>query len=176
MNLALDRPRTLRELTSRVNNLQDFGFLLREWIHVVTREDVSNRPAIERAIIEAPIELRSHFIEGKVADAYLAAYAEWIADQCNIERPCWVRDSIRYLKDPWFADEARASLLVLTPASFRQRNVYTIPEQVIKLRRGRPRVSDQQKREKAMARDRRYREKIREKLLKLRKLEELGIV
>jgi hypothetical protein len=80
------------------------------------------------------------------------------------------------LKDPWFADEARASLLVLTPASFRQRNVYTIPEQVIKLRRGRPRVSDEQKREKAMARDRRYREKIREKLLKLRKLEELGIV
>lgn len=61
-----------------------------------------------------------------------------------------------------YRGNARASLLVLTPASFRQRNVFTIPEDVVRLRRGRPRVSDAQKIAKAHARDQRYRQRMRQ--------------
>jgi len=46
-----------------------------------------------------------------------------------------------------------------------------VPEEVARLRRGRPRVSEDQKRAKARARDRRYRENIRTKLRKLKELE-----
>ena len=59
---------------------------------------------------------------------------------------------------------------------FRQRGIFTIPENVVRLRRGRPRVSAEQKKAKARARDQRYREKIRQKLNKLKQLEEAGLV
>ena len=120
--------------------------------------------------------MKKKFNEGEVADAYLSAYAEWIADQGGIERPVWVQRKSAYLEFPWFSDNARSSLLIDTPASFRQRGVFTIPENVVRLRRGRPRVSSQQKREKARIRDQRYRTKIREKLKKLSELEQAGLL
>ena len=66
--------------------------------------------------------------------------------------------------------------MIDTPASFRQRGVFTIPENVVRLRRGRPRVSPEQKREKARIRDQRYRAKIREKLKKFKELEQAGLI
>lgn len=176
MNKADKRPNTLKQVAEQASDLQEFGLLLRDWIHQVTRGDVSNRPALQRSIDETPPLLRTKFGEGEVADAYLAAYAEWIADKAKIDRPHWVQRSSRVLEEPWFADDARASLLIETPASFRQRGVFTIPESVVRLRRGRPRVSLEQKRAKARVRDQRYRAKIREKLNKLKRLEEAGLV
>ena len=171
MSLRVERPQTMRQVAEESESLEEFGFLLRDWIHFLTRGDVSNRPAFVRSISEEPTILAKKFQQGEVADAYLAAYAEWIADQARVERPRWVSGAKRPLRDPWFADGARASLLVLTPASFRQRGVYTVPEEVVRLRRGRPRASEEHKREKARARDRRYRENIRAKLKKLKELE-----
>lgn len=154
-------PRQLADVAAQSESLEDFGLLLREWNHGLTRGDVSNRPALARAIEQAPERLAERFAQGDVADAYLGAYAEWIADQAGIARPEWSFDPQRTLERPWFADNARASLLVLAPASFRQRNVFTIPENVVRLRRGRPRVSAAQKSAKARERDRRYRERTR---------------
>ena len=176
MSKADKRPNTLKQVAEHASDLQEFGLLLRDWIHQVTRGDVSNRPALQRSIDETPPLLRTKFGQGEVADAYLAAYAEWIADKAKIDRPHWVQRSSRVLEEPWFADDARASLLIETPASFRQRGVFTIPESVVRLRRGRPRVSLEQKRAKARVRDQRYRAKIREKLNKLKRLEEAGLV
>lgn len=176
MSKADKRPNTLKQVAEQASDLQEFGLLLRDWIHQVTRGDVSNRPALKRSIDQTPPLLRTKFGEGEVADAYLAAYAEWIADKAKIDRPHWVQRSSRVLEEPWFADDARASLLIETPASFRQRGVFTIPESVVRLRRGRPRVSLEQKRAKARVRDQRYRAKIREKLNKLKRLEEAGLV
>ncbi|MFP6899894.1 MAG: hypothetical protein VCA36_03060 [Opitutales bacterium] len=171
MRLKVERPQTMRQVAEESESLEEFGFLLRDWIHFLTRGDVTNRPALAQTIREEPPLLAKKLEQGEVADAYLAAYAEWIADRAKVERPRWVSGAKRTLRDPWFADEARASLLVLTPASFRQRGVYTVPEEVVRLRRGRPRVSGEQKREKARARDRRYRENIRAKLKKLKERE-----
>ena len=170
------RPTTLKEVSVQSSSLEEFGLLLRDWIHHVTRRDVSNRPALALAISKAPSIRKKKFTGGEVADAYLAAYAEWIADQAGIDRPLWTRESKRSLSEPWFSDNARASLLIDTPASFRQRGIFTIPEKVVCLRRGRPRVSSEQKRNKARERDRRYREKVREKLQKLKQLEEAGLL
>lgn len=155
-------PRELAEVAEQSQSLSDFGLLVREWNHAVTRGDITNRPALRKAIKRAPARLHTRFVDGEIADAYLAAYAEWVADQANITRPKWTEDSTRYLEEPWFANNARASLLVLTPASFRQRNLFTLPEKVVHLRRGRPKVSAAQKKAKARERDRRYRERIRE--------------
>lgn len=171
-----DRPHTLHEVAAQASSLEEFGLLLRDWIHYVTRRDVSNRPALALAISQAPSIRKKKFTDGEVADAYLAAYAEWIADQAAIDRPLWTMESKRSLSEPWFSDNARASLLIDTPASFRQRGIFTIPEKVVCLRRGRPRVSAEQKRDKARERDRRYREKVRTKLQKLKQLEEAGLV
>ena len=162
MSIQSNPPQELADVAAGSESLSDFGILLREWIHRLNRSDISNRPAIATSIKRAPKALASHFSQGEVADAYLAAYAEWIADQAKIDRPDWVTDSSRTLENPWFADNARASLLILTPASFRQRNLFTIPEKVVRLRRGRPRVSPEQKQAKARARDRRYRERQRQ--------------
>lgn len=161
MKINRQLPRRLAEVAALSDSLSDFGHLLRDWNHTLTRSDVSNRPALVDAIREAPPRLAEKFVQGEVADAYLAAYAEWIADQAAIDRPVWTADPKRTLDRPWFADNARASLLVLAPASFRQRNVFTVPESVVRLRRGRPRVSPAQKKAKARERDRRYRERLK---------------
>ena len=161
MSPVISLPQQLADVASQTESLNDFGLRLREWNHVLTRNDVSNRHALASAIKERPRHLANQFEGGEIADAYLGAYAEWIADRAGIDRPAWTRESARTLEQPWFADNARASLLILAPASFRQRNVFTVPEDVVRLRRGRPKVSAEQKRAKARERDRRYRARIR---------------
>ena len=54
--------------------------------------------------------------------------AECIAGQAAIKHHSWVRRKIAYLEPPWVSDNARSSLLIDTPASFRQRGVFTIPK------------------------------------------------
>ena len=54
MKRFAQRPKTVREVAKQSSSLEEFGLLLREWIHEVTRGDISNRPALKRAIDEAP--------------------------------------------------------------------------------------------------------------------------
>ena len=48
---------------------------------------LSNRPALANALRKSPPSLAKKFEQGEVADAYLAAYAEWISDRAGIPRP-----------------------------------------------------------------------------------------
>jgi hypothetical protein len=91
----------------------------------------------------------------------LAAYAEWLADQAGIHRPEWCRDQDRITEIPWFGSPLRGWLISHTPASFRQRNLFTIPEAVFTPRPGRPKVSAAHKARKAAERQRAYRRRIR---------------
>lgn len=165
---TIERPGTLKQVAEQSENLEDFGLLLREWIHVILREDVSNRRALRKALAERPPKRAGKFSEGEVCDAYLGAYAEWISDKAGVDPPEWTGESFRYLKEPWFADHARASLLILAPSAFRNHGVFTIPEDVVRLRRGRPKVVPEQKRLKARERDRRYRQRMRNLIAKAR--------
>jgi hypothetical protein len=51
-------------------------------------------------------------------------------------------------------------LLLDTPDEFRNRDVFTTPEVTITIHRGRPRVDESGKREKARLRQKRYRERL----------------
>jgi hypothetical protein len=64
---------------------------------------------------------------GRVQDAYLAATAEELARQFNLQRPTWIDAETRKLHRPWFASPLaalRAVLLLESPAAFRSRNLF----------------------------------------------------
>ena len=159
------RAGTLREVAAQSESLAEFGLNLRDWQHVIQRDHVNSRKELSRRLAEVPPLLANCFAQSVVADAYLAAYAEWIADRAGIPRPEWCADPARSAADPWFSTATRGLLLAKSPASFRQRNLFTIPEPVFTPRRGRPRVSVEQKRVKANFRQRAYRERIRIRIL-----------
>ncbi len=167
----ITRPASLAEVAAQSDSLESFGMNLRDWQHEIQRGGMCNRPAFSRCIREAPPRCAGRFVGGDVADAYLAAYAEWLADRAGIDRPAWAGDAQRVSADPWFATPLRGRLLAITPASFRQRNLFTIPEPVFRPAAGRPKLSTAHKREKARARQKAYRERIRALVKKARSLE-----
>lgn len=158
---SFQRPRTCADIAASADSLASFGCHLRDWQHELQRGGVTSRPELAKRLEEPPVQLRDLFPEGDIADAMLAAYVEWIADEANIPRPDWVSDSNRVAQTPWFGSPARAWLLANTPASFRQRGLFTIPEPVFTARRGRPRVSAASKQIKARERQKAYRARIR---------------
>ena len=168
-SLNIARPATLADVTRNVDSLETFGMNLRDWQHAIQRGGVRSRAELRRRLSEDPPPCRQRFVGGDVADAYVAAYAEWLADQAGIERPVWTGDKERVARDPWFATSLRGRLLATTPASFRQRNLFTVPEPVFHAAPGRPRVSAEQKREKARLRQKAYRQRVGELLRRARR-------
>lgn len=82
-----------------------------------------------RALLsEEPGSLRAVLADGGVADAYLAALANYLSDSCRMARPAWSAVAPeRYPDSPWFAlssPEARVWLLTQSPAAFRERNLF----------------------------------------------------
>lgn len=160
--LGLQRPRTLAEVSAWSDRIEDFGRNLRDWQHEIQRGEVSSRAEFTRRLKPEPGLMQNRFSQGDVADAMLAAYAEWLADQAGIPRPDWCADPRRVAREPWFGSPLNGWLLANAPASFRQRNLFTIPEPVFTPRLGRPRVCPEQKRNRANARQRAYRRRVRE--------------
>ena len=72
-----------------------------------------------------------------------------------------IADLQRLLTTPWYADSNHSQLESSAPESFRIRGVYTIPDHIFTPRSGRPRVSAEQKRLKAIERQRQYRKRIK---------------
>jgi hypothetical protein len=167
---TISRPQTLADVARRSDSLQSFGMNLRDWQHEIKRGNVRSRPALRQRMEEAPPRCRGRFPEGDLADAYLAAYGEWLADQASITRPAWTSDPERIAVDPWFATPLYGHLLAVTPASFRQRNLFTTPEPIFSPAAGRPRVSTAEKREKARKRQKAYRQRIRALVEKARRI------
>lgn len=162
------RAQTLFDAAQESESLQQFGMNLRDWQHEIERGGVHSRTELARRIADEPPRCRNRFPGGDIADAYLAAYAEWLADQAGIDRPNWTADEQRVADEPWFATPLRGRLLAVTPASFRQRNLFTLPDSIFHPAPGRPRVPTEQKRRKAAERQRAYRERIRALVAKAR--------
>lgn len=119
---------------------------------------------MEEAVKVRPPRLAGRFPLGEVADAFLAAQVEFFCHRAQVRPPRWTRDPCYVLDRPWFSTPGRrlrAHLLLDTPDEFRNRNVFTTPELDLKIRRGRPSVSLEQKREKARVRQRRFRARAR---------------
>lgn len=128
------KPKTLAEVADRAadaGSFEEFGRLLRDWQHVISRR-VHDRDELAESLHDEPRSLRNVFVQGDVADAYLAAYALWLADQAEIDRPIWCQNEDRTPDHPWFAGSDHAFLVSRTPAAFVSRNLFTIPENVFR--------------------------------------------
>ena len=158
--IALQRPRTLKELALKSGSLEEFGYNLRDWQHEISRVVTSHKELATR-LREAPRLLSAVFDQGDVADAYLAAYADWLSAEAKIECPKWTKQAKRTAREVWHAGANRKQLEASTPDAFRARGIYTIPDSIFKPRRGRPCVSMESKRSKAALRQKAYRQRIK---------------
>lgn len=166
---TLTRPKTLKEVAEQSESIEDFGLNLRDWQHEIRHAGVHSRKDLAARLEEEPPLLIQRFAQGDVADAYLAAYAEWIAENARTPPPNWTQKRNRCAHEPWFSSPDRTYLLAHSPASFRKRNLFTVPESVFSPRRGRPRVPAEQLRRKAVLRQHAYRVRIRELVAEARK-------
>jgi hypothetical protein len=168
------RPSTLKAVAERSESLADFGRHLRDWLHELRL--ISSRPLAASAVAEEPPRLSRKFAQGEIADAWLAAYADYLAVKAGIQPPNWVFTASRVLAEPSFSEEnespkLRALALAQAPLAFKRRNIYTPSVDLpLSLRAGRPRKSAEEKRQANAERQRRFREKHAAEFKALRKL------
>lgn len=164
----MSRPKTAAEVVAGVKTLEQFGRALRDWQHEL--KQVSSRRQLTGRLAAAPRRLETAFQDGGIADAYLAGYVCFLADKTGLQRPAWAHSGSRVAKIPWFSNGDRKRLLVTTPGSLREHHIFAEPENVVTLRVGRPRKTDQERRRANAARQRRYRQRVRKKLKEFHKL------
>jgi len=167
------RPQTAAEVAAWSQSPEDFGRNLRDWQHELRQ--VHSRPELRHRVEEAPLLMKRRLRDGGVADAYLAAYVDWLCGKADIESPDWVEDPKRIATRAWYdTPKLWKQLLVLSPGAFRRRHLFTEPDNVLTIRAGRPPVPSTVKRKKSAERQRRYRQRVREKLHRLEALERNG--
>ncbi len=160
-SLMIPYPTTLREIAARSTSQDDFSRHLRDWLQALRR--VSSRTQAAAAIADKPEPLREKFPDGHAADAWLAAYAEHLANQTSIHTPAWAHAPERTAPSPIFDPAANSpALLTLalnhSPQAFKQRNIFTPAVDLpLSLRPGRPAKSLDEKRRTNAARQQRFR-------------------
>jgi hypothetical protein len=164
--MPLSPPKTAAEVTFQINQASDLTISLKLW--QAELKEVSSRKELLKRVIDAPPLLRSRLKDQGYCDAYLAAYVDWICQLTKTKAPTWVAQPHRVADAPMIDDGIDLSL---TPEAFRQRNIFTIPENVIQLRRGRPKKSDAHKLKNNAERQHRYRQRVKAKLKRLEQLE-----
>jgi hypothetical protein len=116
------RPITLAEVAERASHGDSFDRCLANFL-----DEFYSAPS-SRALAGEPALLAARLADlGRVQDAYLAATAEELARQFNLQRPTWIDAETRKLHRPWFASPLaalRAVLLLESPAAFRSRNLF----------------------------------------------------
>jgi hypothetical protein len=156
------------------DSLGEFGLNFTDWLHEIRR--FSSRTQLERSYATEPKILEGHFPGGKVADAWLAAYAEYLASRIGRSPPDWAFKAERVAKEPWFSDVLgsagiRERALARSPLPFKRRNLYTHQVELpLRLRPGRPPTTREGKRESNALRQRRFRARRKEELERLRAL------
>lgn len=170
----ITRPKSLKEVAEQSASLSEFGLNLRDWLHELRR--ASSRTQAAAAIADEPPRLHEKFPQGRVADAWLAAYAEHLARKIDRTAPAWAFAPGRVATDPVFDEGAdsptlRNLALAHAPAAFKRRNIFTPSVDLpLRLRAGRPAKSPEEKRKNNAERQRRFRQARREELAALRKL------
>lgn len=101
---------------------------LRDWLDHVRAQ--TTRSHALASVLTPPRLLRDKFPEGAIADAWLAAYAEYVCLHLGAAIPEWALKPNRFLAEPSFDDgvsdpRARALVLDRSPEAFRRRNIFT---------------------------------------------------
>ena len=168
------RPTTLQQIAEQSNSLDEFGRHFRDWLHELRLW--SSRAKVAAALAEEPERLGGKFTQGAVADAWLAAYAEFIAGRIGHPAPVWSQQRSRVSPEPWFATDERNSVLRLgalrdSPAPFKNRNLFTsVVDLPLNLRAGRPAKTADEKRRVNAERQARFRARRQAELVRLRDL------
>lgn len=171
MNKLWQRPTTAIEVATATHDAESFGRNLRDWQHEL--RNVSSRIEFARRIADAPQLLEPKLGDHSQCDAYLAAYIEWLCERHGVGPPAWLDEPQRFADKAWFDyPPLWQDSFVHAPGAFRRRGVFTRPEDVLQFRKGRPKVSTTHKRAKSAERQRQYRLRIREKLERLKTLED----
>lgn len=154
-----NRPKSLHEIATRAEDLKHFGWEFTDWLHTVRA--LRSRTALAQTIAAEPPLLAARFPEGHVADAWLAAYAEYLAQITGIATPAWAASPARIAREPWFSTDrplSRAFALRDSPPAFKNRNLFTPRVDLpLRLRAGRPPKTAEEKRRTNADRQRRFR-------------------
>ncbi len=163
-------PRTAAEVTFLASTREEFERELRAWLEGM--REVGSRPELRRRVTDSPPLLRSRLVDRGHCDAFLAAWVEWVCLGAGLKPPQWVEQPNR-VKDflPEDARDLDPAVVAATPGAFRRRNLFLVPEPVVRLRRGRPRKGAEEKRAGNAERQRRFRERVKAKLRRLEELE-----
>lgn len=170
MNSSWQRPLTAAEVAAASNTPEAFGRNLRDWQHELRH--ITSRKEFSRRIQQPPPIMERQLKDHGQCDAYLAAYIEWLCNRHGVDAPDWVHEPKRIAAVAWFDyPPLWQDAFIHAPGAFRKRGVFTRPDDVLRLRPGRPKVAEAVKRQKLAERQRRYRARIREKLQRLEELE-----
>lgn len=170
MNNAWTRPKSAADIARLTTDTESFGRNVRDWQHEL--RNVSTRKEFVARIEEPPSHLADSLQDSGQCDAYLAAYVEWLCERHGIPTPKWLDEPTRFATKAWYDyPPLWRDSLVHSPAAFRRRGIFTRPEDILNIHRGRPKVSEAQKRSKSAERQRQYRLRVREKLERLKQLE-----
>lgn len=164
------RPQTAAEVCEGIQDAEDFGRSVRDWQHELRK--IHNRPDFAKRIHDTPPLLRNRLNDGGQCDAYLAAYVEWLSERAGIDAPRWVNEPKRIADKAWFDyPPLWIQSFISAPAAFRRHGVFTKPDNVLNIKRGRPSVSVDHKRRMNAERQKRYRSRVAAKLARLKALE-----
>lgn len=125
---VISRAKSLSNVAAWSDSRAVFRRNLRDWgDHVPT---LTTRSQVIGSVILPPRLLRGKFPEGAVADAWLAAYAEYVCLHVSAAIPEWALKANRFLAEPSFDDgvndpRQRALALDASPEAFRRRNIFT---------------------------------------------------
>lgn len=170
MHKSWIRPATAAAISAATDSTEAFGRNLRDWQHELRH--VTSRRAFAQSIAEAPRLLRDQLNDFGQCDAYLAAYVDWLCQRHAVATPVWTHEASRTADKAWFDyPPLWQDSFIHAPAAFRLRGIFTRPEDLLQFKKGRPRTSDDSKRQKGVERQRRYRARIRKKLQQLEVLE-----
>ena len=99
---------------------------MRDWQHEL--KQLSSRSQFVDCFAKTPLLMQRRFSQGDLADAYLAGYVSFLSAAAGIQRPEWVDDSKRIALNPWFSSSDRKRLLVVSPVSLREKNIFAVPD------------------------------------------------
>ena len=165
-----EHPQTAAEVALRSTDPGSFSGHIHDWMLYL--QTISTKAAFLKSIEEPPEYLSMKINDKGECDAYLAAYIEWLCLTHDLDPPEWTQEPLRTALDPWYDPDSTLTetrLAFDTHPSFKNRNLFTIPENVLVFRRGRPRKTSKDLQQNNAERQKRFRDKRREEWLAYKK-------
>ncbi len=125
---TISHARSLSDVAAWSDSCAVFRRNLRDWTGHA--RGLTSRSQVIGSVLGPPRVLRGRFPEGAMADAWLAAYAEYVCLHVGAAIPAWALKPNRFLAEPSFDDgvdepRLRAIALDASPEAFRRRNIFT---------------------------------------------------